>query len=671
MISSCFLYATDLYRDFLFGVDYYPEHWPDTHWEEDAKLMKSSGVNTVRIGEFAWYYFEPEEGVYQFDLFDRAIKVLSNYDIKIIIGTPTAAPPKWMTHQYPSILYVDKHGAASNDQARRHYNYNSPIYRKFCKKIVTELCKHYQDNSNVIGWQIDNEFNCIYDEFYSEADQVAFRKWLQNKYVHLDSLNIRWGTQFWSQWYTDWEQINLPFKATAQHNPSLILDFKRFISNSVVEFQRNQVDVIRELCPTTFITHNDYHAWNIDFYKLSKDLDIFAYDNYPCFHNPPRYKMGNFLTMARSFKNKFMVMEQQSGPGGSNTIQRTPDPGQMRLWAWQAIAHGADGIVHFRWRTARFGIEEYWHGIIDQDNIPRARYDEFKKEGFEIKKVADEILGSQIKSDIAVLRDFENEWALKYQHISNEMDVRGPYDYFYKAASQLGYNIDFVSSHQDFSKYKLLVMPFHVIIEKALAKRLKTYVANGGILITSAHTGLKNRDNILYEQKYPANLCDLFGIERDYFHRYASPSKEKNNLLFHSGESVPVYILAEVLKLEGAKPVATWEHDYLKGLPAVTEHKYGKGKAVYYASFFNYESAPVLLKKYTRELGLKPFFKNLPDCVEVTCREKDGDEYFFLLNHSKYPVTIDLEEKMFNMFTSKNLKGSVNLNGYDVLLLKK
>lgn len=226
--------AADRYPAFLFGVDYYPEAWPESYWEDDARRMREAGVTTVRMAEFAWYLMEPQEGTFDFRLFDRAIAVMGRHGIKTILGTPTAAPPKWLTHKYPETLAVSSNGRPVNDQTRRHYCYNSPIYRQMSKKIVEAMAGHFKDHPNVVGWQTDNEFNCHISECYSDSCRRAFRTWAKGRYADLESLNRRWGTGVWSQWYTDWEQLDLPFPAPAQQNPGLMLDYKRFLSDSVV-----------------------------------------------------------------------------------------------------------------------------------------------------------------------------------------------------------------------------------------------------------------------------------------------------------------------------------------------------------------------------------------------------------------------------------------------------
>jgi beta-galactosidase len=359
------------YQSFRFGVCYYPEQWPESYWEDDARRMQECGVNTVRLGEFGWALMEPREGHYDFSLFDRAIATLGRHGIKTIFGTPTAAPPKWLTQKYPEVLDVFETGRAANDQSRRQYCYNSPVYRRLSREIVEALAMHYRDNTNIIGWQIDNELNNENPECFSDSCRAAFRTWLQHKYGTLDELNARWGTVVWSQVYSDWSQIDLPFPTPAFHNPALMLDYKRFLSDSATDYLNDQVKILRRYRPNDFLTHNGAFK-NINYYNLSRTLDLHAFDNYPTFEDSPRYPTGAALTLVRGFNGCMMIMEQLTGPAGQTYLLRTPRPGEMRLWAMQAVAQGADGMLHFRWRSALRGAEEYWYGVLDHDNVPRA-----------------------------------------------------------------------------------------------------------------------------------------------------------------------------------------------------------------------------------------------------------------------------------------------------------
>ncbi|HEX8474533.1 MAG TPA: beta-galactosidase [Pyrinomonadaceae bacterium] len=662
------------YDRFLFGVDYYPEHWDESMWEQDARRMREAGVDVIRIGEFAWALMEPEEGRFDFALFDRAINTFAKYDIKVILGTPTATPPKWLTHKYPEVLHVYINGQAANDQSRRHYCYNSAVYRRLSKRIVERMSEHYRNSPHVIGWQIDNEFNNENPECYSESCRAMFRGWLKNKYGTLNALNQRWGTIFWSQLYTDWEQINLPSTTPAFHNPALILDFKRFISDSVTSYMEEQLSILRKTRPDDFVTQNGVFK-NIDYYRMTRNLDLQSTANYPLFTDEPQYSTGTSLTLNRSFSGRFMIMEQQTGPAGQTYLLRVPRPGEMNLWAFQSIAHGADGIVHFRWRSARRGAEEYWYGVLDHDNVPRARFEEFKKEGTEIKRIGAEVFGSKIVSDIAVIYDFEAEWAYDHQYFTREVNVRASLGHLFRAASEMKYNIDFISPDGDFGQYKIVFAPHLLLMSPALSAKIKEFVARGGTFIMAAHSAVKDRDNAMTDQTIPIEgLRDLFGAEVDSFQSYQPPSAAKNALRF-TGEGgatlVPVNVFAELLRPRGANVVAVWDKDFMRGLPAATENRSGRGRAVYYGSYFNLDAARLLLSRYTKEHNLKPLFTGFPKDIEVTRRTKRQHDYYFILNHSGESVTLSPGDGYFDLIAGRASAPVFTLKAFEYKVLKK
>ena len=664
------LFGAERYRTFLFGVAYYPEQWPESYWDRDAAWMQECGVNVVRMGEFAWSLMEPKEGAYDFSLFDRAIALLARHGIKTILGTPTAAPPKWLTNRYPETLLVYSDGRTADDQTRRHYCYISPIYRRLSRQIVTAMAEHFQNNPNVIGWQIDNEFNCHVDECYSDNCRAAFREWLRARYGELHSLNERWGTAFWSQWYSAWGQLDLPYPPPASHNPALVLNYKRFISDSVVSYQKEQVDIIRQRRPADFITHNGFFK-NIDYYRLSRDLDLFAYDNYPCFLDAPQYPIGSRLTLSRGFANRMMIMEQQTGPGGQTYLLRTPRPGEMSLWAFQAIAHGADGILHFRWRTARRGAEQYWSGVLEHDNVPRARFQEFKKEGWQIRKIGREILGSRVVSDIAALKDFDAEWVFDFQYLTREVNVAEEFDWIFQAASELKHNIDFIGRRADFRRYKIILAPHLVLMDSDLALKIQDFVQHGGTFILSAHSAVKDRDNGMTDRVKPILLNDLFGVEVAGFNCYQPPSRRKNALHFEDGTAIPVHVFADELKRTHAAAIATWDRDYLRGAPACTENKAGQGKAVYYGSFFNLEAARHLLRRYAAEHNLRPLLPGIPSDVEVTRRTKGNSNYYFILNHDSDAATVKPGAGYFDLLEGTEAPPSFTLRPFEYKVLRK
>ena len=375
------------------AVCYYPEHWDRSLWENDLDRILDVGITVIRIAEFAWTLIEPEEERFTFDFFDEFLDLCSRKGMKVIFGTPTATPPAWLTEKYPEVLNASKEGVVYRHGGRKHYNYNAPIYRELSARIVEQEAKHYGKHPAIVGWQIDNELNCETNEFYSEADSVAFRKFVKKKYKTLDKLNDAWGTVFWNQTYTDWEQIYVPRPTlNLGINPHQHLDYYRFISESTLEYCQMQARIIRKYKkPQDFITTNGLF-WNVDNHRMEREcLDVYTYDSYPSFGfgldrdletaddlNDRKWTMN--LNEVRSVCPHFGIMEQQSGANGWTTRMEgpAPRPGQLTLWAMQSVAQGADFVSFFRWRTCTVGSEIYWHGILDYDNRDNRKLREVK-----------------------------------------------------------------------------------------------------------------------------------------------------------------------------------------------------------------------------------------------------------------------------------------------------
>ena len=408
----------------VLGTCYYPEHWPEAMWREDLERMLASGIEVIRIAEFAWNKTEPVEGVFTYDFFDRFLDLCDETGMKVIFGTPTATPPAWLTERYPEVLNVDVEGKTYRHGARRHYNYNAPVYRYLTERIVTRLGEHYGQRKCIIGWQIDNELNCETDKFHSEADSAAFRLFLRDKYGTLDALNEAWGTVFWNQTYTNWDEVHVPRKTISNStNPHEVLDYTRFVSASARSFCKLQSDILRKyIKPGDFITTNGMFS-SLDNHQMTKEsLDFYTYDSYPNFaycldaYNPDDRDLrdrrwSRNLIQVRSVSPEFGIMEQQSGANGWNTRMEapTPRPGQMTLWTLQSIAHGADFVSYFRWRTAIMGTEIYWHGILDYSGRENRRLRELKDIREKIGRLAP-VAGQKYRAKVALLKDYDNEW---------------------------------------------------------------------------------------------------------------------------------------------------------------------------------------------------------------------------------------------------------------------
>ena len=661
---------------FYFGVDYYPEHWPEERWPIDARLMAEADFNVVRLAEFAWSKMEPSEDQFDFDWLDRAIAILHSYGIKVVLGTPTASPPPWLMSKSPELFRVREDGLCVTFGNRREYCPNNSLYHDYTRRIVTEMAEHYADHPAVIGWQIDNEFG---DRCYCSICAQQFQTWLRSRYEALDELNQKWGTVFWSHIYSDWTEIPLPLTTGGSPNPGLALDFYRFCSDSYVTYQQMQIDILRAKCPGHFITHNlmGFGYDRLNYFDLARNLDFVAWDNYPRMQwtmekgvEPSSYALS--LDTMRGLKSKnIWVMEQQAGPGGWEMLSVTPRPGELRLWAYQSIAHGADAIVFFRWRTARFGTEQYWHGLLDHDAFPSRRYEEIKRMGAEIKAVGDEILGSQVKSSVAMMLSYDSRFAFQIQPNNPRFNYPEHFHQIYRAFYQQHVSIDIIAPNADLSSYKLIIAPTLHLVTDATAENLKRYVQAGGTLVVTQRTGVKDESNTVVNQRLPGLLAEVCGVEVE---EYDSLSSTMQNCLeftvpeLADAQKPIVGVLCDILKPNGAIVVARYTQDYYAGKPAITLNRFGAGRAIYIGAVGDAQLYDPLAKWLLSTTGLQDSFA-APHGVEATQRMQ-GDKYLrFILNHNDSLQTIHLEGSYINLLNRMQYKGDVQVDPFEVLIL--
>ena len=677
------------------GVCYYPEHWPNTLWEEDLARMKEAGISVIRVAEFAWNRFEPSEGSFTFSFFDSFMIVAERAGMDVIFCTPTATPPAWLTEKHPEVLNATRDGILYRHGVRRHYNYHSPVYRDYAARIVTQLAKHYGAHPNIIGWQIDNELNCEVDVFYSDADHAAFRNWLKDKYTTLDALNEAWGTVFWNQTYSDWNEVFLP-RFTGYNNsanPHMVLDQKRFISDGAVSFAALQYGILRKYAAgRQFITTNGlFGHLNYDD-LLDQAVDFITYDSYPTFgfENLGSINAGGFgnaapaestynlndrkwawnLAMARAFSPNFGVMEQQSGAGGwvDRMQAATPRRGQIRLWTLQSIAHGADFVSYFRWRTCSFGTEIYWHGILNYDNRLNRRLAEIsalRNELFALNKVA----GSTVRARLAIVRDYDNVW-------DGEFDIwHGPLRDASESAwvtaaerDHVPFDVVFLNEKTqsgDLAQYDLMVYTHAPILTEETAALLNDYVRQGGTLIMGARTGYKDRRGHCPMRDMPGPVADLFGIRIDDFTHLNFKNARQT---VRWDEDVLEAILFNDI-LEPTRPdtriLATYIGGDYDGFAAFTAHPYGNGTAYYFGAAF----APETARRILHRLGFaEPYADriDLPESCELTVRENDGASYLFVLNFGDDRARITLKQPFTDAVDGTTVQGPVTLPAYDV-----
>jgi beta-galactosidase len=657
-------------------VDYYPEQWPEERWTTDAHLMAEAGFNVVRLAEFAWSRMEPREGDYDFDWLDRAIDILQSHELKVVLGTPTASAPPWLMGKNPELFRVREDGRRVTFGNRREYCPNHPLYQEHTQRIVTKMAEHYADHPAVIGWQIDNEFG---DRCYCSICAQKFQTWLRSRYEALDELNQKWGTVFWSHIYNDWTEIPLPLTTGGSPNPGLALDFYRFCSASYVDYQQMQIDILRAKCPGHFITHNlmGFGYDRLNYFDLARNLDFVAWDNYPRMQwtmekgvEPSSYALS--LDTMRGLKSKnIWVMEQQGGQGGWEMLSVTPRPGELRLWAYQSIAHGADAIVFFRWRTARFGTEQYWHGLLDHDSLPSRRYEEIKRMGVEIKEIGDEVFGTQVKSSVAMMLSYDSRFALQIQPNNPRFYYPEHFHQIYRAFYQQHVSIDITAPNADVSSYKLIIAPALHLVTDDIAENLKRYVQAGGTLVVTQRTGVKDESNMVINQRLPGLLAEICGVEVEEYDSLSSHMQNSLELTLPEladGTCASVGVLCDILKPTSATVVARYTQDYYAGKPAITLNRFGSGRAIYIGAVGDAQLYDLLAKWLLKTTGLQDAFPTPPG-VEVTQRKR-GDKYLhFILNHNDSSQTIHLERPYMNLLNREQLDGDVQLAPFDVLIL--
>lgn len=663
---------------FRFGADYYPEHWPESRWAEDARLMREAGFNTVRLAEFAWSRLEPREGSFDFTWLDRAIETLSAEGMEIVLGTPTASPPMWVMKKYPDAYRVLEDGRRLTFGHRRHYCPNHAGFRDLTRVIVSAMARHYAANPAVIGWQTDNEFG---DRCYCENCGRAFGRWLARRHGSPAAMNERWGTVFWSQDYEDFADVALPTRIARAPNPGLHLDYFRFSSDSYVEYQDIHVEILRRECPAHFITHNfmGFKYEQINYFDLAAPLDLVSWDNYPRLAwtmvadvDVPAVALGH--DTMRGLKDKgFWVMEAQSGSGGWEDVSVMPRPGEISLWAWQAIGHGADGIIFFRWRTARVGAEQYWHGILDHHGAVGRRYREVAAMGAALGRVGGQILPTAPRPRVAMILSYDSRFAFQVQGNNPGFSYPGHLKSLYAAFHRRGIEVAIVPPEADLSSYRIVLAPALHVLSDEVARSLENFVEHGGILLGTARSGVKDIHNAVVDAHLPGLLRRVFGLMVE---DYDSPALAVSIPLAAAGQNAPAQAAAtgwaDILALEGAEPVMTYAAEYYAGRAAVARHRLGKGQAIYAGSFGNEALHAALAELLLDAAGMADRAIVLPEGVELCRREAadGGAPLLFLLNHGAEPASLTLPGAHHDLLTGDSVSGRVEVPPHGLRLLR-
>jgi beta-galactosidase len=620
------------------GCAYYPEHWDEARWSQDAATMREAGLSVVRLAEFAWDKLEPQAGTYDFGWLDRAIDTLAAEGLQIVMCTPTPTPPPWLTHLHPEICRVRQDGIRISPGGRRHACANVPAYQDYSRTIVEKVTEHFGQHPAVIGWQIDNEFGCgETTRCHCDHCRARFHEWLQEKYGTLDELNSWWGTQFWGMTYHDWSHIPIPGLTTEPQNPSMRLDYRRFSSDSWVEFQRMQIEIVRENSPERWITHNFMvRHWSLDYWKLAEDLDFVSYDNYPhALKNPAETAMN--LDLMYSFKKRpFWIMEQQPGPVNWHKYNPPVPNGQVRLWSHQAIAHGANAIVYFRYRASRTGQEQYHRGLLKWDGSKDQCF-------FEAQQVSEDIQNlpelSRPQATVGILFDYHDLWAIELEPVNSLFSYWWLVYDIYQTYWDARISVDFLRRGEILDGYNTVIVPAAILRSQDEIEQWREWVEQGGQLIITFRSFVREPSNIATEEPLPGGLTNLVGAHvLDYS---SVPPTDYEDWYNHRvgmqiravGESQPVYnykIWAENLEPTTAEPLFYYADGALDGQTAITRNNVGHGEVIYLGCW------PSDFGELAQSMGWIPDARQANR--QAILHGEDGSTWQVRLNHYEYPV---------------------------------
>lgn len=680
----------------IFGGDYFPEQWPREVWQEDIQLMKEAGVNMVSLAIFTWAIIQPNEETYNFQWLDEIMEMLAKNEIYVCLATSTAAPPIWLAYKYNDVLPMTESGQKIDYGSRQAYCINSPSYRKYIHKLAQKMAERYKNHKTLALWHINNEYANKNQMCFCDNCKKEFQTWLQKKYGSLEKLNDVWGTVFWGEKYFDWQQVNTPKASSGSRNSTKLLDYKRFLSESFFTLYLEEFEVLRKITPDIPITTNFEGDWRkFDHSLFKNNLDVVSWNCYP---DPANIDSGKWAalrhSMMRSLLDKpFMLMEQAPSQVDWYPVNINKPPGLMRLWSYQALAHGSDSLMFFQWRASKKGTERYHSGMIPHFGRDSRVFREICELGGEVSNIK-EIAGSKIKADAAILMDNDSWWTVDNPYgqpgsksLDNEtfwnanaqpfptvlVSYFGELEYYFNSLYDLNIPVDVIPAHYDFSKYKVVIAPLLHMIKPGFKEAVEEYVNNGGTFIATYFTGLIDESVGVFLGGYLGPLKNVLGVKVEEYNPL--PLNQKNSMkMISPGRNLKnnydCSIWCDVVHTTGAKVLAVFANDYYAGSPCLTENQWGNGKAYYIATRPDNNFMRDFFTKILTEKKIT--IPDLPPEIEFIKRTNGRTDYYFYLNHGTSRKEIKLPQGRFqDLITGDICEKTLSLDKYGVYILKE
>ncbi|MDQ0059236.1 beta-galactosidase [Paenibacillus harenae] len=664
-----------------YGGDYNPEQWPDEVMEDDIRMLKLADIDVATVNVFSWARIQPNEDTYNFEWLDRIMDRLYKDNIYITLATSTGAHPAWMAKKYPDVTRVDYDGRKRKFGGRHNSCPNSPAYRKYSAILADKIAERYKNHPGLVVWHISNEYGG-----YCYCDNCAeqFRVWLQARYGSIEQLNKAWYTGFWGHTFYEWDEIVPPnalseeWGGNRSNFQSISLDYRRFQSDSLLDCYRLEYDAIRKHSSDVQITTNLMGTYpELDYFKWAKHMDVVSWDNYPSIDTPVSFTaMTHSLMRGLKSGQPFMLMEQTPSQQNWQAYNALKRPGVMRLWSYQAVAHGADTVMFFQLRRSIGACEKYHGAVIEHVGHEHTRvFRECAELGHELQQLGDTLLDSRNDAKAAIVFDWENRWAVE---LSSGPSIALKYvdevHKYYDALFELNIQTDMISVEESLEKYELVIAPVMYMVKPGFAEKVEQFVARGGTFITTFFSGIVNENDLVTIGGYPGELRKVLGIWAEEIDALLPGQTNQivvNQARGELGGSYSCSILCDLIHSEGAEVIAQYGSDFYQGMPALTVNKFGEGEAWYVASSPDKALLQSLLSTICKEKGIDPLLA-APTGVEVTRRVKDGKSFTFVLNHNAEAALVQLQdEPSKDLLTGQLVSGEYSLAAKGVLIIEQ
>ena len=669
----------------VYGGDYNPEQWPEEIWADDMRLLKEANIDIVTLNVFSWAALQPSEETYDFSKLDKIMEMVRDNGLQVCLATSTGAHPAWMAKKYPDILRTEFNGLKRKFGGRHNSCPNSPTYEKYSVRLAQKIAERYRDYNNIVAWHISNEFG---GECYCENCEKAFRVWLKKKYQTIENVNRAWNTAFWGHTFYDWDEIVLPnllsehFEQDRSQFQGITVDYKRFNSESILECYKREYDTLKAITPDIPITTNLMGFYKpLDYKMWAKYMDVVSWDNYPSNEDSPaQIAMSHDLMRGINGGEPFLLMEQTPSVTNWLPYNALKRPGVMRLWSYQAVAHGSDSVQYFQWRKGRGASEKFHGAVVDHYGKEDTRvFHEVAKLGENLEKM-DKIVGTYPETEVAVIYDWDNRWAIdNLQGLNDRRNYEQTCKKHHRPFWNMGISTDVNDMNQDFSQYKLVVAPMLYMLKPDVAENIRTYVENGGTVVFTYCTGNVDESDLCFTGGFPGNgLMDIAGIwmeEVDPLY-----DTDRNTIEIADGQngfskaSYECKDFCEIIHPQvDTEVLAVYGSDFYQGMAAVTKHTYGKGSCYYIATRTEDAFLEDFYRKLANELGLtKPPVEKIPDGVSVTRRCGDKKDYLFLMNYSEKEQKIVLTTEGTSLLSGQAQEEIVlDKYGYDVIEIER